>query len=246
VVRLLDAVDWAAVLENHDGWMWLAHEGALSCPAKVILPLKRIEKVLGGRKIRTMFEATWGACDGCEYRETCISSEDPHYRKNVRLPIPPPHADPVFALWMSMTKKQRQSTTASNGVATEETPLRRIIWRLKPLSWRPPLSPSSGPPYAVAPPCLLPSELRKTVRHTTRRLEVRVRLEPMPARPKRSPVLAFSAAERQRRRKSWKERLQWNALPEECAVEMRWLCDDAVRSLLAQVIAGLPAFAKAA
>ena len=218
------------VLEKHDDWEWLAHKGGLRCPAKAVLPLVRVEQTKG-KPIRARFQADWGTCDTCRFRQNCIRSDDPHYRKDIRIPIPSPHAEPIRATWLSMVNTRRKNNHRSR----EDTPRRpvRPIWRIKSLSWRPPNLPSTKPLFVVAPPSLLPAELRKISRGVTRRIEVYVTINLPSAQPKLSPVLAYSAAERQRRRLSWEGRLRWNELPEDARVEIRLLGAGVLQHLLA-------------
>jgi len=248
VIQALDAADWERVLDKHDGWMWLAHKGGLQCPAKALLPLVRVEQVKG-QSIRARFQADWGTCDSCEFRRSCTRSDDPHYRKDVRLPIPSPYAESIRAMWLSMASAQRASMSASKRrLRRPGSPRRssRPIWRIKPLSWQPPDLPSTRPQLAVAPPTLLPAELRKISRGATRRIEAHVLVDLPSAQRKLSPVLAYSAAERQKRRLSWEERLRWNELPEATRVEIRLLGAGAVQHLLAPTTDCASGFAKSA
>ena len=232
----LDAVDWERVLEKHDGWKWLPEMGGLRCAAKELLPFVRMEKVSG--RIRARFQANGGTCDACELRRTCIQSDDPRYRKDVRLTIPSPHAEPLLAMWLRSAPELRMSKSRSQRQAKTGTPRRHHgpIWRIKPLLWQSPGETSGRPVLAVAPPMLLPAELRKTSRRATRRTEVHVSVSPPAAQPKLSPVLAYSAAERQKRRLTWEERLRWNELPNDARVEIRFLGAGAVRLQLTTLL----------
>jgi hypothetical protein len=231
----LDEVDWERVLDKHGDWEWTAELGGLLCPADALLPFVRVENV--GSRIRARFKADWGTCDSCEFRRTCTRSDDPQYRKDVRLTIPSPHAEPLLAIWSNAASELRTSKSRSKRQYNARTRWRQRspIWRIKPLSWQPPDEPLARSMFAVAPPMLLPAELRKISRRITRRIEVHVSIEPPAAQPKLSPVLAYSAAERQKRRLSWEERLRWNALPEDARVETQLLGAGAVEHLLTPV-----------
>lgn len=76
MIEALNAVDWARVLENHDGWSWVTDEEGLRCPAKALIPLVRIEQIKGRQGIRARFQADCGTCDSCSLRATCITSDD--------------------------------------------------------------------------------------------------------------------------------------------------------------------------
>lgn len=234
----LDQVDWERVLHKHGGWQWHPKKGGLRCPTKELLPFVRMEKV--GELIRARFVATGGTCDVCELRRTCIQSNDPRYRKDVRLSIPSPHAESLLAMWLQFAPELRarsRSKQRTKSAGTHRTH-RGPVWRVKPLSWRPPEEPDAQPTFAVAPPMLLPAELRKICRGTARRIEAHVSITPPTSRPRLSLVLAYSAAERQKRRLSWDERLRWNALPDDAGVEIRLLDAGAVERLITPVTDG--------
>ena len=234
VIEALDALDWTNILGEHDGWMWLGHKGGLQCPSTALLPLLRVEQIKG-ELIRARFQADSGTCDSCEHRPSCIRSGNPHYRKDVRLSIPSPHAEPLRAMWSSLCRAERNRTSASKRRLSARRRRRppRPNRRLKSLSWRPPdLLPHDPPKLAVAPPFLLPAQLRKVSRGVTRPIVADVHLDLPPRRPKPSPVLALSVADRQKRRLTWDERLRWNELPEGACIEIRLFGSRDIRQLL--------------
>lgn len=233
VIEAMDAVDWATVLQNHEGWTWSAPQVGLQCPARVVLPLVRIEHVKGQR-IRARFQAPGGACGPCQFRESCVRSDDPHYRKDVRLPLPASYAESLRALWLSTPEMVRRAPRTRRSPSSPKGPTltQRVTWRVKPLSWEPPQLDAARPPFAVVPPTLLPAELRKITRHTMHRVHVELRLEGLAGGLRPSPVLAASAAERQKRRLSWDARLRWNALPSGASIELRLLGPDSLRLLV--------------
>jgi hypothetical protein len=244
VNETMDAVDWTSVLRNHEGWRWSAPQGGLQCPARVVLPLIRIEQVKG-KPIRARFQAPGGACGACQIREACVRSDDPHYRKDVRLPLPASQADSLRALWLNAQATTRRSQRAralrSSPEATSAT--RHVIWRVKPLTWEPPSLPPARPPFAVTPPFLLPAELRKLTRHTVQRVLVDIHLDRLPGPRRPSLVLATSSADRQKRRLSWEQRLEWNALPTGSSIELRLLGPENL-ALLIRPTADAPPLAK--
>ncbi len=227
LVKTLDAVDWASVLKAHKDWSWFADNGSLRCPAKALLPLVRIEQTKGS-PIRVRFQANLGTCDSCKSRGDCINSDNPIFRKEVRLPIPAPHAELLRSMWLSLAKPPQPRPPRRN--RTKPRPIRRIK---PPLKWQPLKPPLERPKLAVAPPVLLPAELRKISRMSTRCIEAHVLVDLGPVYSRPSPVLAFSSAERQKRRLTWHERICWNELPEETRVEIRLLGAGDLQRLLA-------------
>lgn len=236
VIEALDAIDWDRVLHKHVGWQWRAPEGGLQCPAKAVLPLLRMERVNShkDRQVRARFQADWGVCDSCKLRTSCFRSDDPCYRKDVRLPMPSSHAEPLYALWLSVAQR---SPTRRHAAPPSSAP-GRPIWRLKPLSWEPPGQPIARAELAVSPPTLLPAELRKLTRRLARCVELHVDVKLPPTRPSRSPTLAYSPAERQKRRLTWRERLRWNQMPADARIELRFLGPSAVQQLIVTTIDG--------
>lgn len=231
--EMLNAADWERILDKHNGWKWTPQSSGLRCPAGKLLPFVRMEKNV--IRIRARFQARWGTCDLCALRRECIKSKDPHYRKDVRITIPPPHAEPLRAMWLRFASKLRSSNSKfarKTAAAFRRENRLRKIWRVKPLLWQPPEEPDVQSTFVVAPPLLLPAELRKICRSAARRIEVHVSITPPPSRPRQSAVLAYSSAERQKRRLSWDERLRWNALPDDAGVKIRFLGAGAIQHLL--------------
>jgi hypothetical protein len=237
LIRMLDKADWKAILRQHDGWAWLPEKGGLICPAQALLPLVHIEQSKD-RGIRTRFKSSFGTCDNCHLRSDCTSSLNPRYQKIVRLPLPSHIAETALVLWSSLIKA-RQEAKKDSKHPSRPAGQQGATWRRKLLEWQPPTQPSRTPIYEVAPPTLLPAHLRKLLGRTTGRLDIEVRVELQPQRPRLSPVLAWNVADRQRRRLSWAERLQWNELPEGSRVEIRCRCDESSRQRLAQMGVGL-------
>jgi hypothetical protein len=220
VIEALDELDWEQLLHRYDDWQWLADKGSLRCPAEALLQLMRVEETKGAG-IRARFKADSGTCDDCSRRHRCIGSDDPHYRKDVRLLLPLPSAKKLREMWLQVPKRRRWLARSPEESSTRSRS--RPIWRKKPLSWRPPNPSVTAPRFSVMPPALLPAELRRMTRATIRPIEVHVRFELPEIRPPKPLVLAYSAAERQNRRLSWVERLRWNDLPEGSSVQIRLL-----------------------
>jgi len=229
----LAAVDWERALDNRPGWTWDAQKESLKCPFDVLLPLTRIEQVRG-RPIRARFLAEVGTCDSCEFRGSCIHSYDPHYRKEMRIPIPPPDAELLSSLWKQCAQaRTKEVASKRRNSRCVRAPSHRAIWRTKQLAWQPPELPKTRPSLSVAHPVLLPAELRKMSRDVTRPIEIHVNVKLPPNHTNPSPVLAFSPAERQHLRLSWEERLRWNELPDDAHVVVRFMGAHSIQRLLA-------------
>jgi hypothetical protein len=236
LIEALDKLEWESILHKHEGWQWIASEGALRCPAQTLLPFMRIE-VVTGRRNRACFKAPPGVCDRCELRQSCTQSVDPQYRMDIRLPIPSPHDETLREMSQQVADSQRQARTIETAArrhrARARRSQRRAIWRIKPLSWQPPQLPTLRPALAIAPPLLLPAELRKAVRKAPRHMAVHIRVALPRNQTQPSPVMAASVADRQHRRLSWDERLRWNELPDDARVEVQLFAPRAMRQLLA-------------
>jgi len=234
VIEAFNEADWKRFLIHHEGWAWAAHKGGLLCPAKAVLPLVRVGEAKG-QAVRVQFLAHPGACDVCTRRQACIRSDDPHYRKDLRLLVPSSQADSIRADWMAIPYAERGARSAPkpSSPARAPRPQPRAVWRLKSLQWQPP-NPGPMPRcLAVAFAILLVAELRGLARDTIGPIEVQVDVELPPDRPKPCRVLAPTAAKRQRRRLSWDDRLAWNRLPDDAKVEIRFLGAGLVQGLLA-------------
>ncbi|MCP5069364.1 MAG: hypothetical protein GY946_22595 [bacterium] len=158
LITALDAIDWKFVLDRHQGWQWDAGNGGLRCPNKAVLPFMRVEKA--GQRIRARFEAEQGVCDRCKLRQACIQSDDPHYRKAVRVKLPAPQAEPLYLKWLASRAASRIGKNhRRNRQVPDAEKKQRPIWRTKPLSWSPPETPSKRSSLAISPPALLPYPL---------------------------------------------------------------------------------------
>lgn len=235
-IRALDAINWEPVLDRHEGWKWLAHKGGLRCPNEAVLPFVRVEKV--GHRIRARFIANLGTCDSCKLRQTCSRSNDPHYRRDIRLTIPSPHAEPLRLEWLASRTAQPVIKRRRKSNAEAQRKRGKPIWRIKPLLWRPPETPQQRASFAVGSPVLLPATLRKMTRSAAQAVEVQVAVEQPPDPPKPSLVLALSPAERQKRRLSWEQRLRWNELPDRSHILVRFLGEPILNQILSSSTQG--------
>ena len=227
---MMNALDWSAMLLRYDGWRWLADSQSLLCPASSLLPLAQIEHVKG-QPIRARFIADSGTCDSCELRPACITSDDPLYRKDVRLCIPPRLAAPLREMWL----KAREQNPPTPPLPTRSPRQQRhASRRIKPLVWFPSSNCAEQTPLVVSPPTLLPAALRKQNRAACRSLEIEIIVDLGPLAERPSPVLASSPAKRQRRRLTWPERLRFNELRPASSVDLRLygLAEAIVRRLL--------------
>lgn len=224
VNEMLNLVDWQHALRHLDDWSYVANTQSLLCPARNSVPLARIEHVQG-QPIRARFQADSGLCDSCQIRPTCIKSLHPLYRKEVRVSVPPPHAGPLRELWLKATHSHAQIQTPTKPIHTSST-LRptenaRNATPKKTLLWFPLQPPTEQILLEVAPPRLLPAELRKQTRAAARSLEIEIIVDHAPAPEKPSPMLAGSPGERQKRRQTWPERLRFNKLRPGSSVQIR-------------------------
>lgn len=221
----IEQLPWPTVLADKPAWAWDARAIGLRCPAENILPLLRVEQVRG-RKPRLRFQAEWGVCDDCSLRQTCLSSTDPSYRKDMRLLIPEEHLESIQRLW---DEHQRQHPTPRGRSSKDNvrrahdvsvSPLRR---QPKPIEWRPPTDIASDTTYlSLAAPILLPAALRRQSRSLTSSTEVTVEVMSFPKLSPAPRVLALTDADRQHRRLTWTQRRQWNALPDGAGVTIRF------------------------
>ncbi len=221
----IDQLQWSTILSDKPTWSWDAQAIGLRCPAENILPLLRVEHVRG-RKPRLRFQAGWGVCDNCSLRETCLSSTDPSYRKDIRLFIPDEHSENIQRLWES---HRRQRPAVPRGRPSKDNVRRAhnaLVSSLrrptKLIEWHPPLTIASGTTYlGLAFPILLPAALRRQSRSLAHSTEITVELTTPPELPAPPRVFALTDGERQHRRLTWTQRRQWNALPDGAGVTIR-------------------------
>ena len=187
--------EWQGRFDADAGWRWSTDYELLVCPQGEFQRPHDIRKNNGSHVLR--LRCTYGACSGCTDR--CSASDALRFRKECTFPLPaelpPPEPDQARPVWWGAT-----------GVGA--------------LPRFPPDPELRSGPHAMRHVALLPAELRKEFDRICDLTATTVRIAMSPPRPRPSKFIAESPDRRRKRRRSWSERLDWNALPEGTVVNI--------------------------
>ena len=191
----LAAFDWAGYFAEKSGFQW---DKKLGCPVCVTgEPLKPHRVcVRSSGNLEVHFRTRRGPCQGCAVRDQCTRSKDPRYRKGISVTIP---------------LVEDNASLRENGV------VRRLRWRsAEPRA-------ETGQQFQPRAPLLIAQQLRHQFKKccTTSRAQ----LDMTRPRPESEPpeLYAMTAQQRQRRRRTWSQRIGWNKLDERTKVTLTLL-----------------------
>lgn len=171
-------LDWERALENYPDFKRIGDSG-VTCPAKHTLRLHS-RKDRGKRGISLVFRAKTSQCRVCPLRDRCTTSQDPDFKRQIRL-----HLRPL------------DSVTPPAAAKTEAP-------RRAPPVWPPKACATAH--HAVRPPQLIPAKLRALTVFLLALVETHVRVTVPTQSFEIAPYLAKDAARRQRRRYTYAER----------------------------------------
>jgi hypothetical protein len=225
VRALLREVDWEQALQNRAGWSWDEASGQLRCPTGEPLVLTTIHKTGRCRSGRTgiIFCRTREGCAPCGRRSTCLPSEAPNPNKHAEISIPTPLAERLRVA-LILTRRGDRGGRRVRPFQRISPPVRKTL-QLRPLSTAGPVPEAK---WAVLTPLFLPATARRLWRTETSSLTVAVVVVIPP--PLAKPILiAASVAERQHRRKTWRENFERHALGTNAVVEIALNCSEVLR-----------------
>ena len=186
------AFDWAGYFANKPGFEWDNQLGSPICANGHPLTPHRICMRSSGN-LEVHFRIQRGPCRSCPVREPCTNSTDPGYRKGISVTIPLVDGDDPLG---------------------DDDVDRRLQWTFaEPTT-------TKGPRFEPRAAVLLPQKLRRQFEDCCNTSRARVDIE----RPRRKPdspsIYAMTAQQRQRRRRTWRQRIAWNQLDERSKVSM--------------------------
>lgn len=171
-----------------EGWAYDGETNEVICPRGERLTFGSARRVDEDR-IEVRYRNSYSACSTCPMREQCSRSTQDRFRRELTIRLA---VDPD----------------------TYDSPTSRFEWEA------PSRDEPDGPTRETdqQPPQLVPVAFRRRFRMFTRELSIDVTVEPAETTERSPDYLATDAADRQRRRRSWAERLDWNALDGESTV----------------------------
>lgn len=196
LVRLLNELDWPALLATRAGWSFDTSKGEIVCEDDRVLALTTVRKAPRSRATTgVIFRRPWGGCEKCPAREGCLHSERDGASKHAEFAIPTDIADQLRARLERVRRKGDPPRT-----------------RITPV-------PGAPGPRAVHDALLLPTRARQLFQSTFRAATIHVDVEVPP--PQRGPhLVATDVGDRQRRRKTWQQNLARHALPDDARVRI--------------------------
>jgi hypothetical protein len=201
----LDTAAWFDALAPYPRWQWDLSRGGLLCPNDLALRLNRLHPDLQRQSLRVHFRAPFSACSRCSLRSECTDSLSPRFQKELTLRFHASHLPNIDLA--TLTQSLDPSPGASSAPAPSPKPS-----ALEP-SWLPPPPQASSGPLPARWPVLLPIALSQAFTQLCLTLQIVIAVllpEPQPPLP---PYIASGPAQRQRRRKSWQQRLERGRLP---------------------------------
>ena len=207
--RILDELDWTAMLDKRPGWGWDAGRGELICEngRGLTLTTVRPREHAPGRTSIILRRPVRGCMD-CPPRPRCLRSEQPQACKHVEIVIPTPVAER----------------------------LRDRLDLVRRPSHPPAIEPIRNPPgpLAIVDTLFLPAEARHAFKEIFLGATLRVHVDVPPQNKQRPRLLAIDVADRQRRRKTWAQNVERNEMPHDAKVQVEVAGTTSLRTMLGE------------
>jgi len=205
--HLLAKLDWPQLLRGRDGWTWDPEQGLLLCPEGRPMQLTSvIPKPLADGRQGILFRRQRGGCEDCEARPDCFHSAQSRTSKLLKIPAPPEIAAQLRER-LSLIRQPPKSPSL-----------------LTPCALQP-------GPYQVRPSLFLPATARQLFHQLIDKATFHIAVT-LPPKPQHLHLLAEDVAERQRRRKTWKQNLERYALPEGALIDLKIEADGQLARIL--------------
>jgi hypothetical protein len=207
--RILDKLDWTAMLAQRPQWQWDAIRDELICEDGRSLALTTVRpKEHAPDRTNIILRRPIGGCEDCPPRPRCLRSERPLACKHVEISIPTEIAEQL---------RHRLSLI-------RERPLPRTIE---------PIRDRSGP-RTVVDTLFLPAEARHVFAEVFLGATLRVHVDIPPQNKQQPRLLAIDVADRQRRRKTWAQNVERNELPHDAKVHVEVAGSRLLRTMLGE------------
>lgn len=207
-------------LKQYKGWQWDTELKKPRCPLSEPLRLHSVKAAVNDRTT-LVFRSRRLACFDCEYRRQCTSSTAPDFRKDIwiTLPLAIDHVEAILRL-------NHPSFETRQKVSDQVQAMNRRVRIVD--------DDDLPGPYHRIPPALVPSVLRAAFVETCSLTEPQIEVKKFPDKKPTPRYYALTAAKRQKRRKTWKQRLEANALPATTRVHLHIPAPDKLASLIRQ------------
>ena len=201
----LRELDWSRLLHRRADWSFDREQGLLCCPAGVATLLREVANEPPKPSSKLSFYPAAGSCRQCPQRDGCVSSPRVNAIKKSTFNVPRATGDQIATLLSAVRLARRYKRPAQAPGRKPRTgdPLNVDFEADK-------AAPGSAQ-ISVAP--FLPAAARQAFRSASEALVFGINVKQPVVEPTH-PYLATTPEERQRRRATWTQRLQWYALPE--------------------------------
>lgn len=207
VNRLLDSLDWEALLAGREGFSWNPLVGSLQCADGQDLYITSVRKATSDAERRgVIFRRPTGGCEDCGRRPDCFNTERERASKHIEFFLPGEVASTIAARLAETRQASKKHRTP----------------------------PPPTPPIAVTPPRLLPAEARAIHRTRFNGATLHVVVEEPERQPTWPRLVAVDDAGIQRRRKTWQQRIEDYALPADTCVQIHVQGSPAFRRFLGE------------
>lgn len=209
---ILSRIDWKTRLGL--GWEWDAAQGTLRCLAGNALGLHDIRmNAIGQPSMR--LRGSYRRCSDCPKRRDCTQSSKARFRREV---------------WVQLTEEMMALASAPADVVStgRSTPI-----QIGDYFWTQPRESLSPPKYELRHPQFVPTVFMDLFQSVLSKVQVKVEISKLRIPAKHPAYLALTPAERQHRRKTRKERDEWNALPEGTVVNIELAGSNRLQKVMA-------------
>ncbi|NOY28332.1 MAG: hypothetical protein GXP62_20935 [Oligoflexia bacterium] len=212
LAEVLRPLDWSRMLRQREGWSFDDEKSTLRCPAGATLAVTTVIQNTGRKRSRIVFRTPAGTCRSCQFRSECLSSANVDAIKQTGFAIPKAIGEQVRALLPQVRRARRlgRSTDAMSRPPPSGLPRRAPVAEPLPVDFDAGTAQPGCAQVHAAP--FLPAEARKAFRRTAEPIAVRINVHKPVVEPQH-PYLATGPEDRQRRRATWAQRLEWMALP---------------------------------
>jgi hypothetical protein len=206
----LGRIDWDLALRNRPGWSMDRAIGRLRCVDGRELALTTVRSVAHRRGITGLiFCRPIGGCETCGPRSSCLRSLRDGASKHFEVSVPSANA----ARLREILRAARRGAPPVPGEAGESMSPQQAA------AASPDLPPGTDvTELAVASSLFLPARARQLFRYEASSLSVTVFVKEPERKPPKPELLAESVADRQHRRKTWRENYARNAIDPETEV----------------------------
>lgn len=184
-------------------WSFVPATWSICCPVGHDLQLYQF-RVVADATVEARFVGLVSQCRDCSQRTECSSSLKPNFAKEITAYV---HLSSELHSSLSKALAVKRKTQAALG--------NRRLRKISASHLHKAVAPG---PLEMQQPFLVPAVLVNMLLDYTRDLLIHIRVKTGPVPPSDPRYYARTDAERQRRRKTWAQRMLWNALPENSTV----------------------------